>query len=108
MRKAANIGEGDDVLVEVKDGVILMKVFKPRVVDVEPELIEKLLEEEVKLEEGEKFVLDTGVLVEYIVERAPYRPIVKKLLDEASSGRVRLYATPYYVKRDTLCRLKNI
>ncbi|MCD6504115.1 PIN domain-containing protein [Candidatus Bathyarchaeota archaeon] len=44
--------------------------------------------------EGEKFVLDTGVLVEYIVERAPYRPIVKKLLDEASSGRVRLYATP--------------
>ena len=53
LRKAANIGEGDDVLVEVKDGVILMKVFKPRVVDVEPELIEKLLEEEVKLEEGE-------------------------------------------------------
>jgi len=53
LRKAANIGEGDDVLVEVKDGIILMKVFKPRVVDVEPELIEKLLEEEVKLEEGE-------------------------------------------------------
>ncbi|MCD6504114.1 AbrB/MazE/SpoVT family DNA-binding domain-containing protein [Candidatus Bathyarchaeota archaeon] len=52
LRKAANIGEGDDVLVEVKDGIILMKVFKPRVVDVEPELIEKLLEEEVKLEEG--------------------------------------------------------
>ena len=39
----------------------------------------------------EKLVLDTGVLVEYIVSRAPGRPRVVKLFQRASQGRLRLY-----------------
>ena len=39
-------------------------------------------------------VLDTSVLVEYIVERAPYRGLVERLFEEARSGRLKLYTSP--------------
>jgi len=41
----------------------------------------------------EKLVLDTSVLVEYIVLRAPYRPKVGRLFDKASTGEVKLYVS---------------
>ena len=40
-----------------------------------------------------KLVLDTGVLVEYIVERAPYRRLAAKLL-EPSTSTAELYISP--------------
>ncbi len=43
---------------------------------------------------GEKLVLDTSVLVEYIVKRAPYRFKVEKLFKEAIKGEVELYVNP--------------
>ena len=41
-----------------------------------------------------RIVLDTGVLVEYIVERAPYRFKVGKLFEKAAEGMVSLYVSP--------------
>ena len=38
-------------------------------------------------------VLDTSVLVEYIVLRAPYRLRVARLFEEASAGRLELYVS---------------
>lgn len=40
------------------------------------------------------FVVDTSVLIEYIVERAPYRKRAERLLDMASTGEVELYLNP--------------
>ncbi len=41
-----------------------------------------------------KLVLDTSVLVEYIVRNAPYRRAVQELFERASSGELGLYITP--------------
>jgi len=41
----------------------------------------------------EKLVLDTGVLAEYIVSRAPGRSKVAKLFDVAMQGRPGLYVS---------------
>lgn len=38
-----------------------------------------------------RVVLDTSVLVEYIVLRSPYRPVVVKLFDRASANELELY-----------------
>jgi len=38
-----------------------------------------------------KLVLDTGVLIEYIVSRAPYRPRVAELFRAAREDRAKLY-----------------
>lgn len=38
-----------------------------------------------------KLVLDTSVLIEYIVERSPYRNIVERLFEESVNGEVELY-----------------
>ena len=40
-----------------------------------------------------KLVLDTSVLVEYIVSKSPYRPKVVKLFDRASKGELELYVS---------------
>jgi hypothetical protein len=42
----------------------------------------------------EKLVLDTSILVEYIVKRAPYRSKVANLFDKALKGEVELYVSP--------------
>jgi len=42
----------------------------------------------------EKLVLDTSVLIEYIVLRSKYRSKVAKLFDMALNGRVELYVNP--------------
>ncbi|MCX8182531.1 MAG: AbrB/MazE/SpoVT family DNA-binding domain-containing protein [Candidatus Methanomethyliaceae archaeon] len=53
LRKSAGIEEGE-VIAEVRDGEVVIRPLKPRIVDVDQSLIEKLLSEEKKLEE-EKF-----------------------------------------------------
>ena len=50
LREKSGIKEGDEVIVEAKENVITIRSLKPKVVDIEPELIEKLLSEEYRLE----------------------------------------------------------
>lgn len=46
-------------------------------------------------------VLDTSVLVEYIVRKAPYRSKVEKLFKEAATGKLKLYVS-YVTLSETL------
>ncbi len=41
-----------------------------------------------------RFVLDTGVLIEYIVKGAPYRENIVNLFEESARGSVKLYISP--------------
>jgi len=50
VRRKAGIDEGDELIVEVEEGKLTMKVLRPKVVDVDPNLVEKLLREEYGLE----------------------------------------------------------
>lgn len=50
LREAAGMGEGDEVIVEAGKGVLVVKLLKPRIVDIPPSLVEKLLSEEYELE----------------------------------------------------------
>ncbi len=50
LREKVGIKEGDEVIVEVDDGKLIMRVLRPKVVDVDPNLITKFLEEEYELE----------------------------------------------------------
>ena len=50
LRESLNVGEGDELLAEVSEGVLILKPFKPKIVDVDPSLVEKILSEEDKLE----------------------------------------------------------
>jgi len=42
----------------------------------------------------EKLVLDTSVIVEYIISRSMYRAKVARLFDKAGNGRLELYISP--------------
>ncbi|MEM1556753.1 MAG: AbrB family transcriptional regulator [Candidatus Bathyarchaeia archaeon] len=53
LRETAGIGEGE-VSAEAKEGEIVIRPLKPRVVDIDPQIVEELLSEERGLEE-EKF-----------------------------------------------------
>lgn len=59
LREAANIVEGE-VVAEAGEGKIVIRSFKPKVVDIDPHVVEELLSEESKIEE-EKF---KGILKE--------------------------------------------
>ena len=50
LRESLNVGEGDELLAEVSEGVLILKPFKPKIVDVDPSLVEKILSEEDELE----------------------------------------------------------
>ena len=50
LREKVGISEGDEVIVEVEKDRLVMRVLKPRVVDIDPGLVEKLLREEYELE----------------------------------------------------------
>ena len=52
LREALGIGEGDEVIVEVIGGKLVMRALKPRVVDVDPRVVEEILREERYSEEG--------------------------------------------------------
>jgi len=50
VREEAGISEGDEVVVEVEEGGLVLRVLKPKVVDVDPGLVEKFLREGIELE----------------------------------------------------------
>jgi len=50
IRRKAGIDEGDELIVEVEEGKLTMKVLRPKVVDVDLNLVEELLREEYRLE----------------------------------------------------------
>ena len=50
LREGLNVGEGDELLAEVSEGVLILKPFKPKIVDVDPSLVEEILSEEDELE----------------------------------------------------------
>ena len=50
LREEVGIREGDDVIVEVEGDKLVLRVLRPRVVDIDPDLVEKLLREEYELE----------------------------------------------------------
>ncbi len=49
-REKAGIKEGDEVIAEASEGMIVLKRLRPKVVDIDPELIEEFLREEYGLE----------------------------------------------------------
>jgi AbrB family looped-hinge helix DNA binding protein len=51
IRIAANLEEDDVVIAEVKEGALVLKSLKPKVVDINPNIIDTLLKEEKELEE---------------------------------------------------------
>jgi len=50
LREVTGIEEGDDVIVEAEEGRLIIKVLRPKVVDVDPDLVERFLREEYELE----------------------------------------------------------
>lgn len=50
LREALNISEGDEVIAEVVGEKLILRALKPKVVDVDPEILEKLLREEYNVE----------------------------------------------------------
>jgi len=52
LRETLGISEGGEVVAEVSGDVIVLRPLKPRIVDVSPEVVEKLLREEYGLEKN--------------------------------------------------------
>ena len=50
IREEAGIQEGDELVLEAKKGELLIRTLKPKVVDVDPKIIDELLREENNLE----------------------------------------------------------
>ncbi len=51
LREISGIQEGDEVLVEAGEGIIKITPLKPKIVDIDPKLVEEILREELRLEE---------------------------------------------------------
>ena len=51
LREALGIDEGDELLAEASGEALVLKPLKPRIVEVDPELVRELLSEEAKLED---------------------------------------------------------
>jgi len=51
LREAVGLKEGDDVTAEVAGNSLVLRALKPKVVEVDPNLVEELLEEESQFEE---------------------------------------------------------
>jgi antitoxin MazE len=51
LREAVGFEEGDDVVAEVAGDGLVLRVLKPKVVDVDPKFVEELLKEEDRFEE---------------------------------------------------------
>ncbi len=43
---------------------------------------------------AEKLVLDTSVIIEYIIKNSPYKPLIDKLFEKAENNELKLYLTP--------------
>ena len=46
LMREVDLKEGDEVIVEVKDNTLIIKPLKPKIVDIDMEIIEHLLREE--------------------------------------------------------------
>ncbi len=55
LREALSVKEGDELLAEVKDGKLVIKPLRPKIADVDPEAVERLLREE-RIREEERYV----------------------------------------------------
>jgi len=51
LREAVGLEEGDDVAAEVVGDSLVLRALKPKVVDIDPNLVEELLKEETRVEE---------------------------------------------------------
>jgi len=51
LREAVGFEEGDDVVAEIVGDSLVLRVLKPKVVDVDPNLVEELLRGEDRFEE---------------------------------------------------------
>ena len=51
LREAVGLEEGDDVVAEVVGDSLVLRALKPKVVDIDPNLVEEFLREEVRFEE---------------------------------------------------------
>jgi AbrB family looped-hinge helix DNA binding protein len=51
LREAVGFEEGDEVIAEVVGDSLVLRVLKPKVVDVDPKFVEELLREEDRFEE---------------------------------------------------------
>ncbi len=60
LREAVGIDEGGEVVAEVVGDKLVLRALKPRVVDVDPELIEGLLREEYNLEKRRYWRMVSG------------------------------------------------
>ena len=54
IRERVGIEENSDVIVEIKDGSLIIRPLKPKVVKIDPKIVEELLREEYVLE-GQKY-----------------------------------------------------
>lgn len=52
LREALGVGEGGEIIAEVVGDRLILRALKPRVVDVDPKLVEELLREEYGLEKS--------------------------------------------------------
>ena len=52
LREALGISNNDEVVAEVIGGKIVLRPLKPKIVDVNPEIVEELLREEYYLEKN--------------------------------------------------------
>ena len=50
LREAIGVDEGDEVIADVVGDKLVLRALKPRVVDVDPEVVEKFLREEYSIE----------------------------------------------------------
>ena len=53
LREAVGFEEGDEVIAEVVGDSLVLRALKPKIVDVDPSLVEELLREEYEFEEHE-------------------------------------------------------
>jgi bifunctional DNA-binding transcriptional regulator/antitoxin component of YhaV-PrlF toxin-antitoxin module len=99
LRMATGIDEESCVVAEVREDGLLLKPLKPLTVKIDPEVVEKILSEKSKLKRRsilrylESYVVDTSILVAYIVENEPGRNKVIELFKKAFKNHVELYIT---------------
>ncbi|PNV81169.1 MAG: AbrB family transcriptional regulator [Fervidicoccus sp.] len=51
LRESVGVEEGDVLVAEVKDGAIVLRPLKPKVVEIDRRIVEEILEEEKKVED---------------------------------------------------------
>jgi AbrB family looped-hinge helix DNA binding protein len=51
LRESVGVEEGDVLVAEVKDGAIVLRPLKPKVVEIDRRMVEEILEEEKKVED---------------------------------------------------------